>query len=144
MATYDPNYVPQYAYFRLGVKVLVLNQDGEFLIIQRSGKVSRAHGWDFPGGGVEKGEDPLNAAIRETIEETGLEVTSLRIISSHLTSTEDYDDLILGYTAKTNDTTVKLLGWEHESFRWVTLDELKTIILPNEHLALVNAYELLT
>ncbi len=31
------------------------------------------HSWDIPKGHVEKGEDPLEAALRELYEETGLE-----------------------------------------------------------------------
>lgn len=31
--------------------------------------------WGFPGGGVERGEDPLHAAVREAYEEVGLRIT---------------------------------------------------------------------
>lgn len=48
-------------------------------IICREGKIamvfSRKYGYyKFPGGGIEPGEDHLQALIRETREETGLEV----------------------------------------------------------------------
>lgn len=35
----------------------------------------RSRGWDLPGGHVEAQEDPLSAATRELLEETGLVVT---------------------------------------------------------------------
>ncbi|SEO93673.1 ASC-1 homology (ASCH) domain-containing protein [Actinacidiphila rubida] len=41
--------------------------------------------WQFPGGTVEPGEDPLTAARRETVEETGLELGhgSPRLLLTH-------------------------------------------------------------
>ncbi len=46
-------------------------------IIVRDGKVAMIHSlkydhYQFPGGGVEAGEDPIRALIRETREEAGL------------------------------------------------------------------------
>ncbi len=50
---------------------LVYNKNGDVLFIYRDGK------WDLPKGGIEKGEDIQNTAIREVVEETG--VHNLRI-----------------------------------------------------------------
>ena len=33
--------------------------------------------WQFPQGGIDKGEDPLDAAYRELFEETGIVTASL-------------------------------------------------------------------
>lgn len=46
-------------------------------IIVRDGKIAMIHSlkygfYKFPGGGIEKGEDPIHALIRETREEAGL------------------------------------------------------------------------
>ena len=48
-------------------------------IIVRDGKVAMVHSamydyYKFPGGGIEEGESPLEAMIREVKEESGLEV----------------------------------------------------------------------
>jgi 8-oxo-dGTP diphosphatase len=37
--------------------------------------------WDVPGGRLEPGEEPLSAALRETVEETGLRVTRAEPLS---------------------------------------------------------------
>lgn len=51
---------------------------GAYGIIIDSGKILLAHwnehgrsGWTLPGGGIEPGEDPAAAAVREILEETG-------------------------------------------------------------------------
>jgi len=46
---------------------VVLNEQGEFLVIYRNGT------WDLPKGKLEEGEDFQTAALREVEEETGLQ-----------------------------------------------------------------------
>ena len=63
-----------------GVVVLVV--DGERVLLGKRGDKSFQRGkWGLPGGFVEFGEDFLTAAIRETREETNLEVKVLSILS---------------------------------------------------------------
>ena len=52
---------------------LVINQKKELLLIYRKGK------WDFPKGKVEKNEKKRTGALRETSEETGLELEKLSL-----------------------------------------------------------------
>lgn len=61
---------------RVGVGVIIM-RDGKVLL----GKRKNAHGegtWGFPGGHLEFTETPEECAIRETLEETGLQVTSVK------------------------------------------------------------------
>ena len=51
----------------------VINQKKELLLIYRKGK------WDFPKGKVEKNEKKKTGALRETSEETGLELEKLSL-----------------------------------------------------------------
>ena len=53
---------------RLSCGVVVLNDQAELLLCHVTGQ---AH-WDLPKGGLNAGETPLQAALRETREETGL------------------------------------------------------------------------
>ncbi len=57
----------------------VFRRDSARSIILRGGRVAMIHSrqydyYKFPGGGIEEGEDPVRAMIRETREEAGLRV----------------------------------------------------------------------
>ncbi|MBA4018537.1 MAG: hypothetical protein C0483_15330 [Pirellula sp.] len=56
------------------IAVAVLEHRGKFLIGRRPEGVALAGLWEFPGGKVEAGETPAEAARREMREETGLDV----------------------------------------------------------------------
>lgn len=61
---------------RIGVGVFIF-RNGQFLMGERRG----AHGegsWSVPGGHLEYGETPVNTAIREVKEETGLRIKNVR------------------------------------------------------------------
>ena len=50
-------------------------KDKRFLMVRHARRM-----WEMPGGKVEGGESPEAAAYREFIEETGYEVTGLRVL----------------------------------------------------------------
>ena len=53
----------------LGTRTLVLKDEAEMVMLVRHGY---APGWLLPGGGVERGESLVEAAIREVREEAGI------------------------------------------------------------------------
>jgi mutator protein MutT len=56
----------------------VARDNGAFLVIQRSATVRAPLQWCFPGGGIEVGETPADAIVREFREEVGLIVRAVR------------------------------------------------------------------
>ncbi|MEF2280221.1 Nudix hydrolase [Deinococcus sp. YIM 134068] len=59
--------------------VVILNNRDEVLLV-REGKPGSAGLWHIPSGSVEEGENPQDAAVRETREETGLTVRPVRLL----------------------------------------------------------------
>src|SRR5436190_998514 len=59
----------------LGVHVAVIRRD-EVLLVQRED----FEVWGLPGGEIEPGETPAQAAVREVYEETGLNVRLTRLV----------------------------------------------------------------
>lgn len=60
-----------------GAHVLVTDASGRTLVVRTT---YLGPGWMLPGGRVERSETPHRAAVRETREETGLEVTVDRLV----------------------------------------------------------------
>src|SRR5216110_2519053 len=61
--------------YRPCVGTMVLNRDGLVFIGRRTEgpeHVDETHVWQMPQGGIDKGEDPYPAALRELYEETSI------------------------------------------------------------------------
>lgn len=91
--------------------------------------------WDFPKGEIEPGEDPLQAAQRESEEETGL--TGLSLPRGEIyTETPVYarGKVARYYLGESPGGEVRLpisleLGApEHHEFRWATYREARTLV----------------
>jgi putative (di)nucleoside polyphosphate hydrolase len=57
--------------YRKNVGIMLLNRDGMAFVGQRLDYQSNA--WQMPQGGIDDGEDPTDAALRELAEETGID-----------------------------------------------------------------------
>jgi putative (di)nucleoside polyphosphate hydrolase len=63
--------------FRPNVGIILLNQKNQVFW----GKRIRTHSWQFPQGGIDRGETPEQAMFRELHEEVGLKPEHVRIIA---------------------------------------------------------------
>ena len=55
-----------------GVRVIVLDEENRILMVKHEHPERTV--WMVPGGGIEEGESSAQAAVREVLEETGLQV----------------------------------------------------------------------
>jgi 8-oxo-dGTP diphosphatase len=69
------------------IAVAVVEHDGRFLVGRREAGAPLAGYWEFPGGKIQAGESPEDAAVRECLEETGLRV---RVRGRHCAADYDY------------------------------------------------------
>ncbi|RME84810.1 MAG: NUDIX domain-containing protein [Caldilineae bacterium] len=70
--------VTREARIRLGCSITIVDDEGRVLLQKRRD----GDWWGLPGGGVDPGETFTAAAIRETREETGLEVEIVRLLGA--------------------------------------------------------------
>jgi 8-oxo-dGTP pyrophosphatase MutT (NUDIX family) len=104
----------------VGSVVAVLNKRDEVLILKRPPGVDWSPDkWALPGGKLEENETPLTAAIRETKEETTLDVRKLKIINLIL------DNPIAPYYTRHYTGNVQI-DFEHTDWTWVSRADIET------------------
>ncbi|MHA2726941.1 NUDIX hydrolase [Vibrio campbellii] len=112
--------------------LILINDHGEVLLIERV-KGDR-HYWVFPGGSVEDGESLSEAAKREALEETSIELTSLKPVFQ-IQNQGRVDHYFLSHISSATTT----LGYGPEQqrqsasnqyiLRWVSFTELAVLPL---------------
>ncbi len=66
--------------FRANVGIVVARADGYVLALERSDQPGR---WQMPQGGLDVGEEPAAASLRELREETGLRPEQVELVAEH-------------------------------------------------------------
>ena len=79
--------------YRPGVGIMLVNASGHVFVGQRFDSVVEA--WQMPQGGIDPGEDPYQAALRELEEETGVKAH----LTSHIAETADWVAMASEYRA---------------------------------------------
>lgn len=107
------------------VHALLFNENKEALLIRRSSNDIVLPGiWDIPGGTLDDGEDPEQGAIRETKEETGLDVKNLSLLyyTSNVDLKKNKQFIRLIFVGTCTNPNVILNQADHDQYRWISVD----------------------
>src|SRR6185436_15345731 len=116
------------AELQVGVKILLKNKEGKFLILQRNlekyPEISKDRSLDIPGGRINIGLPLLENLKREVFEETGLNLTEEpELITAQDILKTDKHVVRLTYVSQIEGEPV--LSEEHSTYKWLSLAELK-------------------
>lgn len=133
--------------YRPCVGIIVFNAAGQVWLGQRAG-TSAPHNWQFPQGGIDAGEDPLAASLRELEEETGIRSVSLLaqtpdwilydfppqvIASGGARGFRGQKQLWFAYRFLGSDDEIDLAAHhqvEFDAWRWVDIQEAIEAVVP--------------
>ncbi len=89
---------------RNAVAVLARRPDGKFVFVKQYRKPAEEALVEAIAGGLEPGEDPVGGARRETAEETGYEVTSVKFLATVICTPGYCDERIHLFFAELSGT----------------------------------------
>lgn len=108
-----------------GALSVIINEEGKVLIVKRSPTDKwMPSKYGLVGGGIEEGEEPIDAARRETMEEVGLKLEHF-IDSFNILTPPNTVDYV--FVAKAPENPQVKLNNEHTEYGWYKLDEINKL-----------------
>lgn len=102
---------------------------GRVLLIHRHRFITDSTGWEIPAGRVEAGEDPIEAAQRETLEETGWRPGPLSMLFTYFPSIGLIDQRFNIFLAEGAEHAGEPLDLsESDRVEWVAISDLPALI----------------
>lgn len=102
---------------------------GEGTLVARRGEGQHLAGlWEFPGGKIEPGESPADAAVRECREEVGIEVESAELLE--VTDFEYDDRTVRLHFYRCVPLAVDPEAMAADEVRWASREELADLEFP--------------
>lgn len=109
-----------------GISAAIIVKDGRVLMVRR--RISEGElMWQFPAGQIEDGETAKEAAVRETLEETGLTVRPLQLLGERV---HPKTGRAMSYTAcEVVDGEARVADAEElDAVEWVALGRIGTYV----------------
>lgn len=110
---------------KVGVNVAVIEEEKILLTKREDFGV-----WCLPGGGVDEGESIGEAAVREAVEETGLEVKLKRLIGIYsMPEARAWANLIVAFVGEAVGGSLKAQAGEVLEMKFFPMDEIPENLL---------------
>jgi ADP-ribose pyrophosphatase YjhB (NUDIX family) len=128
---YDDPAAPNATSIVPSANVVAVNEDGEILLVRRSDNGN----WALPGGAMDLGESLPEAAVRETAEETGIDVemtglvgifTDPRHVILYTSNNEVRQEFSVVFAARPVGGTPTTSA-ETTDVRWVPVQEIDSL-----------------
>jgi len=124
------------------VSACYVQVDQKFLLLQKPD--SNENTWSVPGGKIERGETPLQAAKRELFEETGIETDQIRSLTKLYVRKPGVDFVYHMFQVNLGVMPLVAISKEHQSYTWKEqsqLDQLPLIAGFHEALEYYTLYQ---
>ena len=122
------------------IALAIIARGGKFLVAKRADDRPLGGLWEFPGGKIEPGESPEEAAVRECREEMGCEVRAIRRLGSihHRYPTFSVELHALLCDLGDDQTPQVLDETAITAIAWHSLRELQSTPIPDANHALLK------
>ena len=119
--------IPQGMY-HIAVDIWVKGKDGKILLTQRHPNKPWGLKWECSGGAIVKGESPMDGAIRELQEETGIKCSEEKLAYLGKTVMEECQCIMHSYLlCLTDDVKLNLQEEEVVDAKWLKISELENM-----------------
>lgn len=123
--------------------IILVNHRYEILLLQRVGDVGHDM-WALPGGHVDPGEGPLEAAYRELKEETGITEVKLKLfdVRKNLYNTESWRIKSIYYAelnlSPQRNIKVTINTKESKRYKWISMLMCKNLF--SDHAQIISDF----
>jgi 8-oxo-dGTP diphosphatase len=122
--------------FHLGIKALIRNSKGEYLLLKTNKARIDKEYYDIPGGRIKRGEDIINTLKREVFEETGInEISNIKELGMTVANIRiplktggDVGLILMVFEASIPDNSKVILSDEHIDFGFFDKDVTKELL----------------
>ena len=114
------------------VGIVVLNDNNDVLLIKSNRYITQSEEWEIPAGRVEKGESLKDAAVRETLEETGYTISEPKLVYKYNPSIGSSDQVFTLFKAVAIEKEEDFDKNEVAEIAWVSRKKITEMLMQNE------------